>query len=59
MLYTLLLLILAEGVGANLFAKGPVHSPRRYRLNYRLRGQAKRRPVRSHSWGMFQLEQGT
>ncbi|WP_220790928.1 hypothetical protein, partial [Pseudomonas amygdali] len=28
---------------ANLFAKGQVHSPKMYRLNYRLRGQ-----VRSH-----------
>ncbi|KPW36727.1 hypothetical protein ALO54_102521 [Pseudomonas syringae pv. philadelphi] len=38
-------------VGANLFAKGPVCSPKIYRLNYRLREQAKRRPVRPTAFG--------
>ncbi|KAA8718547.1 hypothetical protein F4W70_02730 [Pseudomonas cannabina] len=35
-------------VGADLSAKGPVKSPDMYRLNYRIREQAKRRPIRSH-----------
>ncbi|RMM01638.1 hypothetical protein ALQ86_03127, partial [Pseudomonas amygdali pv. eriobotryae] len=29
------------GVGANVFAKEPLHSPEVYRLNYSLRGQVR------------------
>ncbi|KAA8713100.1 hypothetical protein F4W70_09280 [Pseudomonas cannabina] len=32
-----------------MFAKGPVHPPKMHRLKHCRRGQAKRRPVHSHS----------
>ncbi|KPY74709.1 hypothetical protein ALO45_102232 [Pseudomonas syringae pv. syringae] len=38
-----------KAVGANVFAKGPVYSPKIYRLNYRLREQVRSYALRAEA----------